>query len=95
LTENEKHKDNILTGQRESRPDVFYFFPNRTFLKTILANRTNGTFAFAPVAQADPSAKAKEPFFATALIRMVNLAINITDIKLNLKLVDIKTNGYF
>jgi hypothetical protein len=26
---------------------------------------------------------------------MVNLAINITDIKLNLKLVDIKTNGYF
>jgi hypothetical protein len=48
-----------------------------------------------PDTQADPSAKPKEPFFATTLIRMVNLAINITDIKLNLKLVDIKTNGYF
>ncbi len=95
MTENEKHKDIILTGQRESLPDVFYFSPNRTFLKTILASRTNGTFAFAPAAQAEPSTNAKEPFFATALIRMVNLAINITDIKLNLKLVDIKTNGFF
>ena len=96
MTAEQKHTDHIQTGQRVSRPDVFYFFSHRTFLKTILASRTNGTFAFAPAAQADPSAKAKEPFFATALIRMVNLTINIqTDIKLNLKLVDIKTNGYF
>jgi hypothetical protein len=27
-------------------------------------HRTNGTFAFAPTTQADPSAKAKEPFFS-------------------------------
>ena len=65
MTENEKHKDNILTGQRESRPDVFYFFTLRTFLKTISASRTSGTFAFAPIAQAHPSAKPKEPLFTT------------------------------
>ncbi len=64
MTENEKHKDNILTGQRESRPDVFYFFTLRTFLKTISASRTSGTFAFAPIAQAHPSAKPKEPLFS-------------------------------
>lgn len=33
------------------------------FLKFLLASRTNGTLAFAPTAQANPSAKAKEPFF--------------------------------
>jgi hypothetical protein len=27
-------------------------------------HRTNGTFAFAPTAQANASAKAKEPFFS-------------------------------
>jgi len=27
-------------------------------------HRTNGTFAFAPTAQANTSAKAKEPFFS-------------------------------
>jgi hypothetical protein len=70
LTVDQKHNDYIVKGQQvsrhSSRPDVFYFFPHRTFLKTILANRTNGTFAFAPTAQSHPSAKAKEPFFATA-----------------------------
>jgi hypothetical protein len=63
LTENEKHKDNILTGQRESRPDVFYFFPNRTFLKTILASRTSGTFGFARHT-GQRFAKPKEPLFS-------------------------------
>ncbi len=70
MTGDQKHTDHIATGQRvsqhSSRPDVFYFFPHRTFLKTILASRTNGTFAFAPTAQANPSAKANVPFFATA-----------------------------
>jgi len=70
LTGEQKHTDHIQTGQRvrrhSSQPDVFYFFPHRTFLKTILASRTNGTFAFAPTTQAHPSANAKEPFFATA-----------------------------
>jgi hypothetical protein len=78
----DQHTDHILTEQRvsrySSRPDVFYFFSHRTFLKTILASRTNGTFAFAPTAQANPSAKAKEPFFPTAPIKMINLIINIT-----------------
>jgi hypothetical protein len=35
------------------------------FLKFLLANRTNGTLAFAPPHKADLSAKAKEPFFLT------------------------------
>jgi len=29
-------------------------------------HRTNGTFAFAPTHEANPSAKSKEPFFAIA-----------------------------
>ena len=69
-TGDQRHTDHIATGQRisrhSSRPEVFYFFCHRTFLKTILASRTNGTFAFAPTHKANPSAKAKEPFFATA-----------------------------
>jgi len=43
---------------------MFLFFPHRTFLKTILANRTSGTFGFAPTHEANPSAKPKEPLFA-------------------------------
>ncbi len=65
MTGDQKHTDHISNGQQvsrhSSRPDVFYFFPYRTFLKTILANRTNGTFALALAHKADPSAKAKEP----------------------------------
>jgi len=65
------HTDHITTGQRVSRhscrPEVFYFFPHRTFLKTILASRTSGTFAFAPTHEANASAKPKEPLFANAL----------------------------
>jgi len=34
-------------------------------------HRTNGTFAFAPTTQADPSAKAKEPFFAHAQRKII------------------------
>ena len=63
-----QNTDHILTGKRvsrhSSRPDVFYFFSLRTFLKTILANRTSGTFGFAPIHKADPSAKPKEPLFS-------------------------------
>jgi hypothetical protein len=68
LTGDQIHTDYIALGQRVSRyscrPDVFYFFPRYTFLKTILAGRTNGTFAFAPTVQTTPSAKAKELFLA-------------------------------
>jgi len=68
LTGDQKHTDHISTGQRvirhSSRPDVLYFFPHRTFLKTILASRTSGTFGFAPTHKANPSAKPKEPLFS-------------------------------
>jgi hypothetical protein len=70
LTGDQKHTDHILTGQRvsrhSSRPDVFYFFPHRTFLKTILANRTNGTFGFAPAHKTNASQNQKSRFFAHA-----------------------------
>jgi len=68
LTGNQRHRERIAKGQRvsrhSSRPDVFYFFSHRTFLKTILASRTSGTFGFAPTHKADPSAKPKEPLFS-------------------------------
>jgi hypothetical protein len=68
LTGDQKHTNHIATRQLVSRhsirPDVFYFFPHRTFLKTILANRTSGTFGFAPTHKAEPSAKPKDPLFA-------------------------------
>ena len=68
MTGDQKHTDHIATGQRvsrhSSRPDVFYFFAHRTFLKTILASRTSGTFGFAPTHKANPSAKPKEPLFS-------------------------------
>jgi len=74
LTGDQRHTDHIATGQRISRhscrPDVFYFFPHRTFLKTILASRTNGTFAVDPTLKANASATAKEPFFANAHFSM-------------------------
>jgi len=63
-----KHKQvpgqmNHQTADPKANASVFLFFPIAHFLKTILASRTNGTFAFAPPDKADPSAKAKEPFF--------------------------------
>ena len=68
MTGDQKHREHIATGQRlcrhSSRPDVFYFFSHRTFLKTILAHRTSGTFGFAPTHKAKPSAKPKEPLFS-------------------------------
>jgi hypothetical protein len=67
LTGDQKHTDDITNGQHLNRhadqPYVFYFFSLRTFLKTILASRTSGTFGFAPTHKANPSAKPKEPLF--------------------------------
>ncbi|MDO9153036.1 MAG: hypothetical protein Q7U47_04905 [Paludibacter sp.] len=65
---------NQPTVCRHDRPTLLYFlfFPTALFChpersrRTILASRTNGTFAFAPTHKAHPSAKAKEPFFANA-----------------------------
>jgi len=70
-------KKEILTRQESrhsSRPDVFYFFATAHFLKTILLPTHNGTFAFAPTHEANPSAKSKEPFLQT---RMTNTARNV------------------
>ncbi len=68
MTGDQKHKDHFATRQpvcrHSSRPNVFYFFSHRTFLKTILAHRTSGTFGFAPTRKASPSAKPKEPLFS-------------------------------
>jgi hypothetical protein len=55
---------NRQTADPKANASVFLFFSIAHFLKTILASRTNGTFAFAPKHKADPSAKAKEPFLA-------------------------------
>jgi hypothetical protein len=55
---------NHPTANPKANASVFLFFSTAHFLKTILASRTNGTFAFAPTHKANPSAKAKEPFFA-------------------------------
>jgi len=63
----DQHTDHISKGQRVSRhslPTLLYFyFPHRTFLETILASRTSGTFGFDPTHKASQSAKPKEPLF--------------------------------
>jgi len=56
-------KVNIQTADPKANASVFLFFSTAHFLKIILASRTNGTFAFAPIHKDYPSAKAKEPFF--------------------------------
>jgi len=63
---------NHQTADPKANASVFLFFPTAHFLKTILASRTNGTFAFAPTHKANPSAKPKEPFFANALQNQLN-----------------------
>jgi hypothetical protein len=67
-----KHKQmteqmNHQTANPKANASVFLFSPTAHFLKTILANRTNGTFGFARHTSR-PFAKPKEPFFANALI---------------------------
>lgn len=50
------------------------------FLKFLLASRTNGTLVFAPTAQANPSAKAKEPFFFNACfgsLKLLTIFVNL------------------
>jgi hypothetical protein len=48
-------------SRHSSRPNVFYFFAIAHFLKQLPTH--NGTFAFAPTHETNPSAKSKEPFF--------------------------------
>ena len=65
---NDRNKHKQMKGQMnpqtaDPKASVFLFFPIAHFLKTILANRTNGTFGFARHTNR-PFAKPKEPFFA-------------------------------
>jgi len=66
---------------RNSLPTLLYFLfsPPQIFFNSILACRTSGTFGFAPIHKADPSAKQKEPLFANTR--------NITSKNINLKIV--------
>lgn len=57
-------------SRHSSRPDVFYFFAIAHFLKQLPTH--NGTFAFAPSHEANPSAKSKEPFFADTQLEQLN-----------------------
>jgi hypothetical protein len=66
----DQHTDHISIEQRVSRhslPTLLYFLfsPPHIFFNSILLPPANGILAFAPTAQANPSAKAKEPFLPT------------------------------
>ena len=63
---------NHQTADPKANASVFLFFPTAHFLKTILASRTNGTFGFARH-KSRPFAKPKEPFFANAQAKCINL----------------------
>jgi hypothetical protein len=72
-----KHKQvigqmNHQTADPKANASVFLFFPTAHFLKTILAIRTNGTFGFARHTSR-PFAKPKEPFFANAQVKTINI----------------------
>jgi hypothetical protein len=63
-------KDKLYNKRTTSKPTlladpfVFFIFPTAHFFKFNFSKPANGTLAFAPTAQANPSAKAKEPFFS-------------------------------
>jgi hypothetical protein len=64
-----QHTDHISNGQRVSRYSLppllcFNFFPIAQKKLNFYCRSINGTFSFAPTAQTNPSAKAKEPFFS-------------------------------
>jgi len=59
-------KVNRQTADPKANASVFLFFPTAHFLKTILASRTNGTFAKPHKPTHSPSF-AKEPFFANII----------------------------
>ncbi len=68
MTGEQGHRNDITIRQRVSRNPLptrlyFLFSPPHIFFNSILCQPANGTLAFAPTAQANPSAKAKEPFF--------------------------------
>jgi len=52
---------------------MFFIFSHRTFFKTIIANRTNGTFDFAQTNKTNTSEKLKEPFFSNVKGKLLTL----------------------
>jgi hypothetical protein len=60
---------NHQTADPKANASVFLFFPNAHFLKTILANRTNGTFGFARHTSR-PSQNQKSHFLPTHNLKL-------------------------
>jgi hypothetical protein len=56
--------DRQITRHSLPTQKCFIFFTHRTKILKF-CQPTNGTFAFAPTHEANPSAKSKEPFFPT------------------------------
>jgi len=84
LTGRHTYKNDFTAGQRttlqtrQPNASCFNFFaPVQNILK-FFGSRTNGTFGFAPTAQADPSAKPKEPFFSNALLTITSRILTLT-----------------
>jgi hypothetical protein len=76
MNDRNKHKVmgqmNHQTADPKANASVLLFLPKTHFLKTILASRTNGTFAKPHKPTYSPSF-AKEPFFANARTNNKNL----------------------
>ena len=68
MTSEQIHKDHIANRQRVNRHSLrtllyFFIFSTALFFNSIFCQPTNGTFAFAPTAQADPLGKIKRAIF--------------------------------
>lgn len=70
MTGDQRHRNDIINGQRVSRHSLttlcFLFFSHPHFLKTILCHPASGTFGFAPSHKANPSQSQKSHFFSYA-----------------------------
>jgi len=59
-----KETDRQITRHSLPTQKCFNFLTHRTKILKFYCQPTNGTFAFAPTHEANPSAKSKEPFFS-------------------------------
>ena len=83
MTGEQRHTDHIENGQRVSRhslPTILYFLfsPPAFFLIQFYYLPANGTLAFAPTAQANPSGKIQRAVFcqpATTNFSYINLPL--------------------
>jgi hypothetical protein len=60
----------------------FNIFTHRTKILKFYCQPTNGTFAFVPTHDANPSAKSKEPFFSQRTENNLYFAISMLKTKL-------------